>query len=66
MSKKESEFDRYERMKKLQKEAEAQKKKQSGNFIKKNKPKISNKSSQKHRLQSYMIDLDEDYYEYYK
>lgn len=65
MSKKESEFDRYDRMKKFQKEAELHKKKSFGEEKKKGRPKASYGASGKHRLKSYMLDDEEDYYEYY-
>ncbi len=64
MSKKESEFDRYDRMRKLQKEAEAQKKRSEGEGRKKGRPKMTNTFSGKHRLKSYMLDDEDEYYEY--
>ena len=65
VSKKESEFDRYDRMKKLQKEAELHKKKSFGEEKRKGKPKASYGASGKHRLKSYILDDEDDYYEYY-
>lgn len=67
MSKKESEFERYDRVKKLQREAEANKKRFNGDGErKKGRPKMSSNNKSKHRLKSYMLDDEEDYYEYYK
>lgn len=71
VSKKETEFDRYERMKRLQKEAEAQKRKEMESEIGKNKKKgrvkVSNNSSRKKDwTKDYETGFDEDeYYEVY-
>lgn len=69
MSKKETEFDRYERMKRLQKEAEIQKKKEMDSRIGKNKKKgrvnlSSNGSRKKDWTKSYEAGID-DYDEVY-
>lgn len=68
MSKKETEFDRYERMKRLQREAEAQRRKEMDVEIGKNKKKgrvkLSNSSSRKKDwTKDYVAGFDEDEYD---
>jgi len=71
VSKKETEFDRYERMKRLQKEAEAQKRKEmeleAGRNKKKGRVKLSSTTSRKKDwTRDYESGFDEDeYYEVY-
>jgi len=67
VSKKESEFDRYARMKKLQKEAEVEKRKSNDIFASdvktsKGKPKINKKGVKLKNSQHFWDDEDE--YEY--
>lgn len=63
MSKKESEFDRYDRMKKLEREAEVEKRKALGEIKKKGgRPKIlQSNCNPKNWNQNYETDI-EDYY----
>ncbi len=56
MSKKISEFDRYERMKKLEKEAEAEKRKSDIGYGRKNK-----KSRGMQQTKGRFMDFDDDY-----
>ncbi len=56
MSKKVSEFDRYERMKRLEKEAEAEKRKSAIGYGKKSK-----KSRGGQQIKGRFIDFDDDY-----
>jgi len=71
VSKKETEFDRYERMKRLQKEAEAQKRKEmeleAGRNKKKGRVKLSNTTARKKDwTRDYEAGFDEDeFYEVY-
>lgn len=66
MSKKETEFDRYERMKKLEKEAEVEKRKLEGSVSKKKsgKPKLEADSKKQKWSMAYNISVDDD--EYYE
>lgn len=65
MSKKESEFDRYERMKKREKEAEVEKRKAEGGKKKSGRPKAMgvNGSNKKWNgnYEQYLEDYDYDY-----
>lgn len=65
MSKKESEFDRYERMKKLEREAEAEKKKNTGEIKKKGgRPKPLTVGSMRNWSKDYEDLVYEEYSEY--
>lgn len=66
MSKKESEFDRYERMKKLEREAEVEKKKAIGEIKKKGgRPKpIMVGTGSKNWYKDYDLVYDEEYSEF--
>lgn len=66
MSKKETEFDRYDRMKKIERESEFQKRKMAepskgGNDKKGGKPKSNNSSFKKNRIKDYDMILDEEH-----
>lgn len=65
MSKKESEFDRYDRMRKLEREAEVEKRKALGEIRKKGgRPKLLEVGSGgKNRYRNYGIAMEDDYYE---
>lgn len=62
MSKKETEFDRYERMKKLEKEAEVEKRKSEGSGNKKNtgKSKLSADPKKQKWSMAYNISVDDE------
>lgn len=59
MSKKESEFDRYERMKKLEREAEMEKRKTSGAKKKSGRPKHDLMEDDKDWTKNYEDYIDE-------
>lgn len=61
MSKKESEFDRYERMKKLEREAEAEKRKTLGGIKKKGGRPKPVAVGAKNLAKNYEDYLDDDY-----
>ena len=61
MSKKVSEFDRYERMRKLEKEAEAEKRKSAFEGKKKSgRPKVGINGGLKHRMRDF-DDYEDEY-----
>ncbi len=63
MSKKESEFDRYERMKKLEREADAEKRKSLGGDKKKSGRPRADMNEQK-KCKKYVLAYEEDEYVY--
>ena len=66
MSKKMSEFDRYDRMKRLEREAEAEKRKTEDGFRKKGgRPKGAFGSSGKNKSRSLLFMDEEDYDDMY-
>ncbi len=62
MSKKASEFERYDRMKKMEREAEAEKRKSAGGKKKSGRPKMNYEGyAAKGKLKYYEMELEEEY-----